>query len=146
MTQIALYFVAGKDNLVSRIIRGAELGFPYSHVGAILPDGRLVSAHASDGVQISTEAGESPWERWAYVYLPCTQLQSTTHTDWLLSQIGKSYDLEAIGYMAEGLLTSKPTPSRWPSEWMYPLLRIPGPHMVIRGQARDFCPSQERGF
>jgi hypothetical protein len=118
MPEITLYFVTGKDNLISRIIRGAELGFPYSHVGAILPDGRLVSAHAPDGVQIRTEVDESPWERWAYIYLPCTQLQATVHTNWLFSQIGKPYDMEAIGYMAEGLLASKPTPSGWPSAWI----------------------------
>ena len=53
---IRLYFISGKDSLVSPVIRGACMGFPASHVGAILPDDRWISAHFQDGVQIRDAA------------------------------------------------------------------------------------------
>jgi len=48
-------------------------------------------------------------------YAPCAPVQSIALTNWLLYQIGNPYDMEAVGYMAEGLLMSTPAPTAWPS-------------------------------
>ena len=118
MSAIKLYFVTGGDSLISRVIRGACMGFPYSHVGAILPSGLLLSAHANDGVQIRTIAGESPWSAWATVTIPCSREQSDAHTAWLLSQVGRAYDMAAIGAMADGSLSGADKASGWTGEWI----------------------------
>ena len=121
---IRLYFVTGRDTLVSRVIRGAELGFPYSHVGAFLPDGRVVSAHARDGVHVRRIEDEAPWAARADVFIPCTATQRDNHGAWLLSQVGKPYDLVAIGAMLLGLFRGRPAASGWPSAWICSALQF----------------------
>ena len=122
--KISLYFITGKDKLVSAIIRGGCMGFPASHVGAILPDGRWISAHAGDGVQYRTEADESPWAYYALVTIPCSKEQSDAHTTWLTGQIGRKYDMAAIAAMAEGMVTGMNRAEGWTGEWICSTLQL----------------------
>ena len=50
MGLITLRFVSSSD-LVSRIIKGGQMGFGYQHVEALMPDGTLLGAHIQGGVQ-----------------------------------------------------------------------------------------------
>ena len=121
---IRLYFISGKDSLVSPVIRGACMGFPASHVGAILPDDRWISAHFQDGVQIRDAAAESPWSYFALVTIPVTKEQSDAHTAWLLRQVGRMYDVAAIAAMAEGVVTGMDRADGWTGEWICSTLQL----------------------
>jgi hypothetical protein len=73
----------------------------FSHVDAVLPDGRLLGARSDcvggqpPGVQIRPP-GYLKFSRVAAVQLPCTQAQREAYYQALTSQLGKPYSEEAI--------------------------------------------------
>ena len=108
---ITLRFVSSSD-IVSRIIRGGELGFPYQHVEAQMPDGTLLGAHASGGVQARAGDYDKSYLQDLYVTVPCPPDAGAIFRDFLKSQLGKPYDMAAIAEMADGFVTGE-APS-WP--------------------------------
>jgi hypothetical protein len=108
---ITLRFVSSSD-IVSRIIRGGELGFLYQHVEARMPDGTLLGAHADGGVQARAADYDKTYIQDLYVTVPCQPDAVATFHDFLRSQIGKPYDMKAIAEMADGFVTGE-APS-WP--------------------------------
>ena len=109
---ITLRFVSSND-MVSRIIRGGELGFPYQHVEAQMPDGSLLGAHASGGVQARPADYDKDYIQDLYVTVPCLPDAVAIFHDFLRSQIGKPYDMGAIAEMADGFVTGEAP--NWPS-------------------------------
>jgi hypothetical protein len=102
-----LRFVTAND-LVSLAIRGGEMGFWASHVEALMPDGTLIGAHVDGGVQARPrgyDAGQCTRE--LFVALPCAVEQDAAFEAFLRAQIGKPYDLTAIGEMAIGVVTGE---------------------------------------
>ena len=108
---ITLRFVSSSD-IVSRIIRGGELGFLYQHVEARMPDGTLLGAHADGGVQARAADYDKTYIQDLYVTVPCQPDAVATFHDFLRSQIGKPYDMKAIAEMADGFITGE-SPN-WP--------------------------------
>ncbi len=108
---IVLRFVSSND-LVSRIIRGGQLGFPYEHVEAKMPDGALLGAHFDGGVQARPTDYDKKYVRDLYVSVPADYGQTLAFVAFLRSQIGKPYDVIAIAEMADGVVTGE-APS-WP--------------------------------
>jgi hypothetical protein len=101
---IRLRFVAG-DDLFSRIIRGAQLGFSLTHVEAVTPEGTLLGAHTDGGVQNRTPGyDEGRWTKQLFVDLPATTAQAHAFYSFLIGQVGKAYDMDALAEMAEGVL------------------------------------------
>ena len=93
---ITIRFVAGND-LTSRVIRLAEYGFWATHVETLMPDGTLLGAHASDGVQARPkDYDRGGFSRQLLVPIPATPEQTDEFHAFLRSQIGKPYDFEAI--------------------------------------------------
>lgn len=110
---ITLRFVTDND-LVSAAIRGGEMGFWASHVEALTPDGALLGAHYDGGVQArSGDYDAGIWTRQLFVDVPATGAQEAAFYGFLEAQIGKPYDMSAIGEMALGALGGE-APS-WPS-------------------------------
>ena len=109
---IILRFVSS-DDLASRIIRGAELGFTYQHVEAQMADGTLLGAHISGGVQARAADYDIAYQQDLYVELPCADAQSVVFENFLRGQLGKPYDVLALAEMADGVLTGE-APD-WPS-------------------------------
>jgi len=110
---VTLRFVSSGD-MISRIIRGAELGFPYQHVEAKMPDGTLLGAHLDGGVQARAADYDKSYAYDLYVEVPCSADQAAAFEAFLRSQVGKPYDLEAIAEMADGFVTGE-VPN-WPSK------------------------------
>lgn len=117
MAEIVLYFCTG-NNPVSRLIRRAELGFPYSHVGAFLDDTNVISAHWNDGVRFRLITDESPWLNWAWVKIPCTDEQAKNHHRWLRGEVGKPYDKVAIFGLAASMALAHKTADGYPDKWI----------------------------
>ena len=105
MATLRLRFVDSNDNLVARVIRGAQMGLPWSHVEAVIPDGLYLGALIDGGVQARLPAYDSSWTRQLFVDVPATDLQLQTWSNFLGSKIGLPYDEAAIAEMAEGTLT-----------------------------------------
>ena len=100
---ITLRFVTCND-LISRTIRSAELGHWASHVEAVTPGG-LLGAHIDGGVAIRPHGyDDGEWSKQLYVSVFCTPAQDAAFNKFLNDQIGKAYDLVAIGEMALGEL------------------------------------------
>ena len=116
---LTFYAITGA-NFVSRFIRGGEMGFPYSHVGCRLKDGRLISAHWQDGLCIRTEADEGAWRRWAWIRIPVTTLEREDAEQWLIDQVDlkRRYDLGAIAGMVARVFSATPGLSHWPTKWI----------------------------
>lgn len=68
---------------------------PYSHVDAILKDGRLLGARLDGGVAIRP-AGYATFNRILRVDVPCTDEQEGKFYEFLFKQIGKPYDKAGI--------------------------------------------------
>ena len=109
---IILRFVSSND-IVSRIIRGGELGFLYQHVEAKMADGTLLGAHWDDGVQARAADYDKAYEYDLYVTIPCTDEQAATFETFLWSQVGKPYDEVAIAELADGFVTGEAP--NWPN-------------------------------
>jgi hypothetical protein len=100
-----LRFVTAND-LVSQAIRGGEMGFWASHVEALMYDGTLLGAHFDGGVLARPRGYDrGKWSRELFVTLPPVgdDLEAVGEA-WLRAQIGKPYDIDAIGEMAIGIL------------------------------------------
>lgn len=106
MPNVALRFVTAND-LISRAIRGGELGFWASHVECRMPDGTLLGAHVDGGVQARAGDYDATWSQQLFVDVPCNAAQAAAFYSFLASQIGKPYDLTAIGEMADGFTTGE---------------------------------------
>jgi hypothetical protein len=93
---INLRFVTCKDP-VSAAIRAGEYGFWASHAEAVMPDGTLLGAHYDGGVQARPKGYDAGTVvREEIVSLPCAASVEQSFLDFLRSQLGKPYDLEAI--------------------------------------------------
>jgi hypothetical protein len=109
---IRLRFVTD-DSLVSRIIRGAQLGFWASHVEAVTPDGFYLGAHYAGDVQKRpADYDKGQWRQQLFVDLPVlvgcvgdSAAQSEFFYSYLVGCLGDGYDMAAIGRMADGVLT-----------------------------------------
>ena len=123
MASITLYFVSGNE-VISRVIRAAEMGFAYSHVGARGVDGTLISAHMTGGVAARAPDSEDPWTVWADVSIPCTNAQAVSFWAFLESQIGKPYDMGAIWDMAGSVLEAKQSRSGPVDAWFCSELQL----------------------
>ena len=109
---ITLRFVSSPD-IISRIIKGAELGFHYQHVEALMADGTLLGAHMDGGVQArpaNYDAGT--FTKDLFVKVPCGDAAASTFESFLRLQLGKPYDMVAIAELADGFLSGE-APS-WP--------------------------------
>lgn len=102
---VTLRFVSSND-LISRIIRGGELGFRYQHVEALMSDGSLLGAHG-DGVDARPRDYDKSYVEDLYVTVPCETAQALVFESFLRSQVGKPYDFDAIAEMADGFLTGE---------------------------------------
>lgn len=110
-SSVTLRFVTAGDP-ISRVIRGGEMGFWASHTEALMPDGALLGAHADGGVQARAGNYDTTWTEQLFVNVPCTDDQQAAFEQFLTAQIGKPYDMEAIGEMAVGALTGQQ--QSWP--------------------------------
>ena len=113
MGLITLRFVSSSD-LVSRIIKGGQMGFGYQHVEALMPDGALLGAHIQGGVQ--ARAGGYDFGTFShdlFVTIPCADAAQTAFETFLTEQIGKPYDTLAIAELADGFLTGEAP--NWPA-------------------------------
>ena len=118
MGSITLRFVSSND-LTSRIIRGAEMGFLYQHVEALMPDGSLLGAHIDGGVQSrdrNYDAGQYVQD--LIVAIPCSDEQQEAFEAFLKAQIGKPYDLSALMEMADGFITGEAPNWEHSAEWI----------------------------
>lgn len=106
MASITLRFVTAND-LISRAIRGGEMGFPFSHVECKMPDGTLLGAHAQGGVQARAADYDKAWTKQLFVDVPCDDGEAAAFYTFLREQLGKDYDMEAICEMAEGAVTGE---------------------------------------
>jgi hypothetical protein len=86
------------NDAISAAIRFAEYGFWASHAEAVMPDGTLLGAHYDGGVQ-ARPAGydEALLLRQQIAELPCPEATEQRFHDFLRAQLGKPYDIEAIG-------------------------------------------------
>jgi hypothetical protein len=111
---ITLRFVTCNDP-VSNTIRRGEMGFWASHVEAVMPDGKLLGAHAAGGVQeCASDYDAGLWTQQLYVQIPCTDAEALAFETFLKSQLGKPYDMPAIEEMALGILTGEAP--NWPQK------------------------------
>lgn len=104
---VKLKFVDTNDNLVSRVIRGAELGLAYSHVEAVTPNGQYLGALSDGGVQSRPSTYDTTWSQQLFVDVPATDPQAAAFYAFLQSKIGLPYDFTAIEEMADGALTGE---------------------------------------
>ena len=115
---IRLRFVSAND-LFSRIIRGAEMGFTWSHVESVTPGGLYLGSVIQGGVQARpSDYDKGQWTQELFVDLPATDGQSQAFYAFLVSQVGKKYDEEAIGEMAIGELTGEAPDWANASSWI----------------------------
>ena len=96
---ITLQFVSTAD-LGSDLIEYYDHGL-YSHVDAVLPDGRLLGARQDGGVAIRPPNYEK-FNRKLVVTLPCPAPISDAFYAFLDAQLGKPYDNSAIAGFAVG--------------------------------------------
>lgn len=114
---ITLRFVTAGD-LISRAIRGGELGFWASHVECRMPDGTLLGAHADGGVQSRAGDYDTTWSQQLFQEVPCAADQATAFYAFLLKEVGKPYDMEAICELADGFLTGESPNWTDPPSWI----------------------------
>lgn len=96
MAAVLLRFVGG-TSFADRAIMAAQFGFWAIHCESLMPDGTLLGALPSGGVMARAhdyDAGR--FDRQAFVQVPCSQAQADDYHAFLLSQIGKPYDVRAI--------------------------------------------------
>ena len=117
MPSVRLRFVDTNDGLVSRVIRGAELGLAYSHVEAVTPNGLYLGALSDGGVQARPSSYDTTWSQQLFVDAPATNAQASAFYDFLQSKVGLPYDMTAIYEMADGALTGEAP--NWPAASAY---------------------------
>jgi hypothetical protein len=103
---IQIRFVTCND-LISRTIRGGQMGFWCSHVEAAVPEGWL-GAHYGGGVlvrPIGYDAGIASREAVLNVFTQF-KTQEVAFYDFLRSQLGQPYDMAAINDMALGVIAA----------------------------------------
>lgn len=106
---IALQFAAG-DGLASNAIKWFGGGPRYSHVDTVMPDGSLLGARLSGGVQIRP-ANYLGTEKVLQVAIPAGDAQTDAYYRGVTAEIGKPYDMTGI----LGFLTGRDwrTPDKW---------------------------------
>lgn len=90
-----------QDNLPSELITYFGHGAGFSHVDAVMDDGRLLGARLDGGVQIRP-AGYAAFTRTLPVTLGAAASQNQEFWDFLNQQIGKPYDSRAVIGFAAG--------------------------------------------
>ena len=112
---IALQFVHG-DDAAAKLIEWFEHGAAYSHVDAILPDGRLLGARSDNiggappGVQIR-DSGYTGTDPALVLRLPTPVALEVAFYAFLTAQIGKPYDSMSILSFVDG--RDWRTPDSW---------------------------------
>jgi hypothetical protein len=103
---ITLRFVAADEaDWASRIIRSAQLGFAFSHVEARLDDGSLLGARFDGGVAVRQPGYDAKtMAREEYVGVATPQLVELSFYAALRGELGKPYDVAAIGAMLDGVI------------------------------------------
>lgn len=95
---IKLRFVTAND-LVSAGIRAYQYGFWASHVEALI-DGKLVGAHFRGGVAVRDMGYDAgPGMREEYMQITAADEIAKKFEAFMMAQVGKPYDVEAIGAM-----------------------------------------------
>lgn len=115
MKPIVMQFVESKD-LGGKLIEWFDHG-RFAHVDTVMPDGTLLGARSEviDGVPAGVQfrpANYLPDSLYKFrVELPCIDVISDKYYDFVISQIGKEYDWEAIA----GFVTGRNwmDPSKW---------------------------------
>lgn len=97
---IVLQF-ASEPRVGSAVIRWFSHG-EFSHVDAVLPDGRLLGARIKGGVQIRAPSYLGSDARLRRVYIPQAPAVEAGFYAGLVQQIGKPYDWRAIIAFAAG--------------------------------------------
>lgn len=93
------------DDLISRIIRSAQMGFWASHVEAVTHDHKLLGAHADGGVMARDwDYDQGLWSEQMIVTIQCTDVQRKAFYKYLQRAVGNPYDMQAIAEMARGAL------------------------------------------
>lgn len=117
MSAITLQFVR-EAKLTSAAIAWFTQG-EFSHVDAVLPDGRLLGCYEGSfgdippGVQIRP-VGYRRWARQTRFTIPVTDAQHLAWQNFLLAQIGKPYDWRVIAGFVTGLnWRAMPPGSAW---------------------------------
>ena len=114
MATLRIRFV-NAGGLSSAIIRAAQLGFLYTHVDVEVPGGYL-GAHARGGVAIRPAGYDGARAIDRFFELDVTEAQAERFHAFLRSQLGKPYDLSAIGdfaLSAIGIRFRVSAPSDW---------------------------------
>lgn len=90
--QITIRFVGGND-FISGWIRRAEYGFWATHVETLMPDGTLLGAHASGGVQARPkDYDKGEFSKELFVPIPATPEQTNAFHRALVLQAGNQED------------------------------------------------------
>lgn len=104
MGAIVMQF-AGSSSMTSQLIEWFDHG-EYSHVDSVMPDGLLLGARDDvmsgypAGVQLRGADYQQGYQI-KRVTLPCTDTQQKAYYDFVLAQVGKPYDEDAIvGFVA----------------------------------------------
>ena len=98
---IRVQFVCGQD-LASQLISWYGSGYGgFSHVDAVMPDGRLLGARddAPDGSLAGVRIRPANYEVWArqeVLELPAPHIVASKWVAWLYSQQGRPYDIGSI--------------------------------------------------
>ncbi len=98
MEYIAQQWSTEGDDIASQAIRlyqHSPATMPYTHVDAILEDGTLLGARLEGGVLVRNP-GYAKFTFTRKVIIPCSAAQSALYYHYLLGQVGKPYDVEAI--------------------------------------------------
>ena len=104
LDHITIHFCTS-SRIESAIIRGAQMGFPYSHVECLTPAGTYLGSVEPEGVA-DRPLNYGTFAQEAFVDVPCSPEQADAFYSFMRAQIGKPYDHEAILQMAEGTLIS----------------------------------------
>jgi len=125
MSYITLYFMRGKSP-ISGLIARFEGGSKYTHVGCMINNSQVISAHWEDGVKLRLLKDEGDYKYMAKIKIPCSDDIAAKHKAWLYSQLNKEYDKSAIFGMAYRMLTGTPGRSGWSGKWICSGIQIEG--------------------
>ena len=107
MSALQVRFVTCEDP-VSRAIRGALHGFPFSHVELIWPESQeVIGAFIELGIAFRPfDYGKDEWTKTLVVTVPCLPEEAQKALAFAKSQVGTPYDVAALLSMVQGALVA----------------------------------------
>jgi hypothetical protein len=115
----------GKTPL-SGLIARFEGGSKYTHVGCLINNSQVISAHWQDGVRLRLIKNEGDYKYMMQIKISCSDEIAKQHKDWLYSQLSRDYDKTALIAMAYRMLTGTPGRSGWSGQWFCSDLQAEG--------------------